>query len=56
MIRPQDLEKLDRTVPRLPFGFVKNANWMLTIGKILLQVNRLVINCTAWIFETLLEL
>jgi hypothetical protein len=47
MIRPKDLDKLDRIVLGLPYSFIKDANWMLTIGKV---------SCTAWIFEALLEL
>jgi hypothetical protein len=47
MIRPKDLDKLDRTILGLSYSFIKDANWMLMIGKV---------NCTAWIFEALLEL
>jgi hypothetical protein len=55
-MRPLDFEELDSFVPSLPFSFIKNANWMLLIGKVFLEINRLMINCTAWIFEALLKL
>ena len=56
MVRPLDFEKLDRLVPSPAVGLIKNANQMFTIGEIFLEVNELVINCTARIFEALLEL
>ncbi len=56
MVRPLDFEKLDGLVPSPSVGLIKNANWMFTIGEIFLEVNELVINCTARIFEAHLEL
>ena len=56
MVQPLHLEELDRVVASTTFSFIKNANGMLFLQKIFLEVNGLVINCTARILEALLEL
>ena len=56
MMRPLHLEELDALVACATFSLIENENRMLMVGEVFLEINRLVINSTAWIFEALLEL
>ena len=56
MVRPLDLEELDGLVTSLPFHFIQDADRMLTVSQILLNVQHFMINPTNRIFEATTEL
>ena len=56
MVRPLDLEKLDGLVAGFPLRFIQDADRMLAIGQILLNVQCLMINPTDGILEATTEL
>ena len=56
MVRPLDFEELDGLVTGLPFRFIQDADMMLTVSQILLDVQHLMINPTDRIFEATTEL
>ena len=45
MVRPLDLEELDGLVMSLPFRFIQDADRMLTVSQILLDVQHFMIMC-----------
>ena len=56
MVRPLDFEELDGLVAGLPFCFIQDADRMLAVSQILLDVQHLMINPTDRIFEATPEL
>ena len=56
MVRPLDFEKLDGLFAGFPLCFIQDADRMLAIGSILLNVQHLMINPTDWILEATTEL
>ena len=56
MVRPLDLEELDGLITSLPFRFIQDADRMLTVGQILLDVQYFMISPTNRIFEATTEL
>ena len=56
MVRPLDLEELDGFITSLPFRFIQDADRMLAVSQILLNVQLFMINPTSRIFETTPEL
>ena len=56
MVRPLDFEELDGLVAGLPLRFIQDADRMLTIGQIFLNIQCLMINPTDWILEAPAEL
>ena len=55
MMRPLHFEELGALVASATFSLIKNAR-MLFIREVFLQLNGIMINYTAWVFEALLEL
>ena len=51
MVRPLDFEELDGLVACLPLRFIQDADRMLAVSQILLNIQHLMINPTDWIFE-----
>ena len=56
MVRPLDLEKLDGLVAGFPLRFIQDADRMLAIGQVLLNVLCLMINPTDGFLEAPAEL
>jgi hypothetical protein len=56
MVQPPHPEEHDRVVASSTFRFIKNVNGMVFVRNIFLEVDGVMINCTARIFEALLEM
>ena len=56
MVGPLDFKELDGLVAGFPLRFIQDADRMLAIGQILLNVQHLMINPTDWILEATTEL
>ena len=56
VMRTLHLEELDALIACATFSLIENANRILMVGEVFLEINRIVINSTAWIFEALLDL
>src|SRR3989337_3000009 len=57
MVRPLHFQELDRLLTSSTFSFIENADRMLLIREIILQIEHLMIHCTVWRFlETLPKL
>ena len=55
-MRPLDLEELDRLLTCAAFSLVENADRMLFIGEVLLQLEHFMIHCSDWVLEAATEL
>ena len=56
MVRPLDLEELDRLLTCAAFSLVENADRMLFIGEVLLQLKHFMIHYSDWVLEAAAEL
>ena len=56
MVRPLNFEEFDGLVAGFPFCFIQDADRMLTVIQILLNVQHLMMNPTDWILEATTEL
>ena len=56
MVRPLDFEELDGLITSLPFRFIQDADRMLPVIQILLNVQHFMINPTDRVFEATTEL
>src|SRR3954471_6765780 len=56
MIRPLNLEELDRLVAGFAFKLIKNTAWMFLISQVLLQLNHIVLHFADGVLEAALEL
>ena len=56
MVRPLDFKELDGLVTGLPFRFIQDADRMLPVSSILLDVQHFMINPTDRVFEATTEL
>ena len=55
-MRPLDLEELDRLLTCAAFSLVENADRMLFIGEVLLQLKHFMIHCSDWVPKVAAEL
>ena len=56
MVRPLNLEELDGLIMSFPFRFIKDANRLLAIGEIFLEIKLFMINFTDRILEATTKL
>ena len=54
VMRTLHLEELDALIACATFSLIENANRILMVGEVFLELNLLVIDSMAWIFEALL--
>ena len=56
VIGPLDFEELDRLLTCAAFSLVENADRMLFIREVMLQLEHLMIHCSDWVLEAAAEL
>ena len=56
MVRPLDFEELDRLLTCAAFSLVENADRMLLVGEVLLQLEHFMIHSSDWVLEATAEL
>ena len=56
IMRPLDLEELDRVLTCVAFSLVENKDRMLFIGEVMLQLEHFMIHCLDWVLEAAAEL